>query len=123
MSATSIVDYWGPRSGGHCGYCSGCGKYSNSIGAEILTCSDYQDLMDQGWRRCAKMCYKFQMDKTCCPAYTIKCDAVNFELSKSQKKILKKFRNFVINGKNLMKMQISMLMTKSKLIQDRIKVQ
>ena len=46
--STSIVDYWGPRSGGHCGYCNGCGKYSNSIGAEILTCSDYQDLMDQG---------------------------------------------------------------------------
>jgi len=96
----SKVDYWGPRSGGNCGYCNGYGKYNNSMGAEILTCSDYQGLMDQGWRRCAKMCYKFQMDKTCCPAYTIKCDAVNFELSKSQKKILKKFRNFVINGKN-----------------------
>merc|ERR1712049_2930 len=30
--------------------------------------------------------------------YTIKCDATQFQLTKSQKKILKKFRNFIIKG-------------------------
>ena len=39
------------------------------------------------------------MARTCCPLYTIKCNATDFQLSKSQKKVLKKFRNFLLNDK------------------------
>ena len=39
------------------------------------------------------------MAKTCCPLYTIKCNATDFQLSKSQKKVLKKFRNFLLHDK------------------------
>jgi arginine-tRNA-protein transferase len=38
------------------------------------------------------------MQKTCCPMYTIKCDALQFRLSRSQKKILKKFKHFIEQG-------------------------
>ena len=41
------------------------------------------------------------MNKTCCPQYTIKCDATQFQLTKSQKKIMKKFRTYIINGGDL----------------------
>ncbi len=40
------------------------------------------------------------MNQTCCPQYTIKCDATQFQITKSQKKILKKFRNFIQKGED-----------------------
>jgi len=38
------------------------------------------------------------MKVTCCPHYTIKCDAPNFKLSKSHKKILKQVNRYLIHG-------------------------
>lgn len=40
--------------------------------ASTLTVQAYQDLIDRGWRRSGKYCYKSTMDKTCCPLYTIR---------------------------------------------------
>lgn len=40
--------------------------------AERLTCEDYQNLIDRGWRRSGKYVYKPKMDETCCPQYTIR---------------------------------------------------
>ena len=37
------------------------------------------------------------MNKTCCPLYTIKCEALNFKPTKSQKKVVKKFVNYILN--------------------------
>lgn len=64
-----------------------------------LACEDYQDLIDRGWRRCGNYCYKPQNDKTCCPCYTIKCDALEFKLSKSNKRILRRMNKFLRDGK------------------------
>ena len=58
---------------------------------------DYQDLIDRGWRRSGKYCYKPMLRETCCPQYTIRCLANDFKPSKSHKKVLKKFRNFILN--------------------------
>jgi len=60
---------------------------------------DIQDLIDRGWRRSGQYCYKPTMARTCCPLYTIKCDAVKFKPTKSQKKVIKKFINYIVNGK------------------------
>ena len=38
------------------------------------------------------------MEQTCCPQYTIRLDVNKFSASKSQKKLARKFRNFIING-------------------------
>lgn len=40
--------------------------------AHAMTVGDYQDLIDRGWRRSGKYCYKPTMDVTCCPMYTIR---------------------------------------------------
>lgn len=40
--------------------------------------------------------------KTCCPTYALYCDAENFRLSKSQKKVLRGFSNY-LNGKGKFK--------------------
>ncbi|XP_062134099.1 arginyl-tRNA--protein transferase 1 isoform X2 [Drosophila sulfurigaster albostrigata] len=98
MSA-SIVQYFGPQTS-KCGYCTGivCSK-SHGMHAYRLSCDDYQELIDRGWRRCGNYCYKPQNDVTCCPCYTIKCDALEFKLTKSNKKILRRMNKFLRNGK------------------------
>jgi len=104
----SIVEYFADKSGSRCGYCrSRDSSFSHGMWGHVLTCSDYQDLIDRGWRRSGRYCYKPTMDQTCCPQYTIKCDATQFQLTKSQKKILKKFRNFVIKGEDPPKTNMS----------------
>ena len=57
-----------------------------------------QDLTDRGWRRSGKYCYKPDNTKMCCPLFIIRLDAPNFKLSKSQKKVLKKFNNYLLTG-------------------------
>lgn len=79
-----------------CGYCKKVnGHIFDGMWAECMTVDVFQDLIDRGWKRCGKYCYKPRMTETCCPQYTIKCSAVNFHLSKSQKKVLKKFNRFL----------------------------
>ncbi|GLG94579.1 Eukaryotic translation initiation factor 5A [Gryllus bimaculatus] len=63
--------------------------------AHSMTVQDYQDLIDRGWRRSGRYCYKPTMHVTCCPMYTIKCAALDFKLTKSQKKVLKRFHRFL----------------------------
>lgn len=66
--------------------------------SHLLTSQDYQDLINRGWRRSGKYCYKPNNKRTCCPLYTIKCDAINFKLSKTHKKILKRMNKFLKDG-------------------------
>jgi len=99
-SSLSIVEYFAEHSGYRCGYCKQEDtNFSHGMWGHTLTTQDYQDLIDRGWRRSGQYCYKPTMKKTCCPLYTIKCDAVNFKPSKSQKKVVKKFVNYIVNDK------------------------
>ncbi|XP_010011172.1 PREDICTED: arginyl-tRNA--protein transferase 1-like, partial [Nestor notabilis] len=66
--------------------------------AHSMTVQDYQDLIDRGWRRSGKYVYKPIMNQTCCPQYTIRCQALHFQTSKSHKKVLKKMLKFLSKG-------------------------
>lgn len=82
-----------------CGYCKNPkGSISYGMSMHQLTVHDYQDLIDRGWRRSGSYCYKPIMNQTCCPQYTIKCDALNVQITKSQKKVIKKFNKFLGDG-------------------------
>lgn len=98
-SAKSIIFYNGSTDKSSCGYCkkdkSSC---SNGMWASSLTVEAYQEMIDRGWRRAGKYCYKSIMDKTCCPLYTIRCEALKFEMSKSQKKVIRRVTTFLKNG-------------------------
>ncbi|XP_075390942.1 arginyl-tRNA--protein transferase 1 isoform X6 [Tenrec ecaudatus] len=95
----SVVEYKGLRGGYHCGYCdSKEGKASCGMWAHSLTAQDYQDLIDRGWRRSGKYVYKPVMNQTCCPQYTIRCHPLQFQPSKSHKKVLKKMLKFLTKG-------------------------
>ncbi|KAM4837506.1 arginyl-tRNA--protein transferase 1 isoform X7 [Urocitellus parryii] len=95
----SVVEYKGLKAGYHCGYCdSEEGKASCGMWAHSLTVQDYQDLIDRGWRRSGKYVYKPVMNQTCCPQYTIRCRPLQFQPSKSHKKVLKKMLKFLAKG-------------------------
>ncbi|XP_017761459.1 PREDICTED: arginyl-tRNA--protein transferase 1 [Eufriesea mexicana] len=94
----SIVEYYGEQDKYKCGYCKSPNtNFSHGMSTHILNVQDYQALMDRGWRRCGSYCYKSIMDQTCCPMYTIKCEALNFKISKSQKKMMKRMTKFLKN--------------------------
>ncbi|KAL9559386.1 hypothetical protein MBANPS3_000461 [Mucor bainieri] len=79
-----------------CGYCKGKDtSISFGIWAHYMTCSDYQDLIDRGWRRSGKYLYKPDLEKSCCPQYTIRLDSNRFSTTKSQKKIIHKFNRYI----------------------------
>ncbi|XP_062988827.1 arginyl-tRNA--protein transferase 1 isoform X1 [Elgaria multicarinata webbii] len=98
-SSPSIVEYCGGDGGYRCGYCKNdTGNLSHGMWAHSLTVQDYQDLIDRGWRRSGKYVYKPTMNRTCCPQYTIRCQALLFQPSKSHKKVLKKMLKFLTKG-------------------------
>ncbi|XP_016526692.1 arginyl-tRNA--protein transferase 1 isoform X1 [Poecilia formosa] len=95
----TIVEYFGGDDGYRCGYCKNDkGNFSHGMWSHSMTVQDYQDLIDRGWRRSGKYVYKPIMKKTCCPQYTIRCHALNFQPSKSHKKILKKMNKYISKG-------------------------
>jgi len=95
----SIVEFFGSDGGHRCGYCkSEHGNHSEGMWAHEMTPRDYQDLIDRGWRRSGKYCYKPTMSVMCCPMYTIKCAVKDFVISKSQKKNLKTFAKYIVTG-------------------------
>ncbi|XP_014828367.1 PREDICTED: arginyl-tRNA--protein transferase 1-like, partial [Poecilia mexicana] len=95
----TIVEYFGGDDGYRCGYCKNDkGNFSHGMWSHSMTVQDYQDLIDRGWRRSGKYVYKPIMKKTCCPQYTIRCHALNFQPSKSHKKILKKMSKYISKG-------------------------
>ncbi|XP_075279977.1 arginyl-tRNA--protein transferase 1 isoform X7 [Opisthocomus hoazin] len=95
----AVVEYRGWKEGYRCGYCaSEGGKVSAGMWAHSMTVQDYQDLIDRGWRRSGKYVYKPIMNQTCCPQYTIRCQALHFQSSKSHKKVLKKMLKFISKG-------------------------
>ncbi|XP_076195265.1 arginyl-tRNA--protein transferase 1 isoform X1 [Aptenodytes patagonicus] len=98
-SSPSIVEYFGGEDGYRCGYCKNeTGNLSHGMWAHSMTVQDYQDLIDRGWRRSGKYVYKPIMNQTCCPQYTIRCQALSFQTSKSHKKVLKKMLKFISKG-------------------------
>ncbi|XP_003787151.1 arginyl-tRNA--protein transferase 1 isoform X3 [Otolemur garnettii] len=95
----SIVEYFEGEDFYRCGYCKNeSGSRSHGMWAHSLTAQDYQDLIDRGWRRSGKYVYKPVMNQTCCPQYTIRCRPLQFQPSKSHKKVLKKMLKFLAKG-------------------------
>ncbi|CAN4118695.1 unnamed protein product [Withania somnifera] len=80
-----------------CGYCKSTAPTSISHGlwARSLAVDDYQALLDRGWRRSGCFLYKPEMEKTCCPSYTIRLKASDFVPSKEQRRVLKRMQRFL----------------------------
>ncbi|KAL6617424.1 hypothetical protein LY90DRAFT_669260 [Neocallimastix californiae] len=92
----NIMYYCPNDEGSSCGYCKG-EKSSFTYGAFAiyLSCHIYQDMIDMGWRRSGKYCYKPILDKSCCPQNTIRLRSLEFKVSKSHKKVLKRMEKYL----------------------------
>ncbi|XP_043712035.1 arginyl-tRNA--protein transferase 2-like [Telopea speciosissima] len=90
-----VVDVGKCRSS--CGYCKSGGRTSVSHGlwAHSITVDDYQDLLDRGWRRSGCFVYKPEMERTCCPSYTIRLKAGAFVPSKEQARVSRRMLRFL----------------------------
>jgi arginyl-tRNA--protein-N-Asp/Glu arginylyltransferase len=62
---------------------------------ERLTVNDYQALLDSGWRRSGCYLYKPEMEKTCCPSYTIRLKASDFVPSKEQQRVRRRIERYM----------------------------
>ncbi|EPX70558.1 arginine-tRNA protein transferase [Schizosaccharomyces octosporus yFS286] len=84
-----------------CGYCRS-GEPTEHFGllSKELKCDAYQKLVDRGWRRSGHYLYKPNLRTSCCRLYTIRLNADEFQISKVQKKALKKWAKLV-TGKPL----------------------
>ncbi|XP_071448543.1 arginyl-tRNA--protein transferase 1 isoform X2 [Hetaerina americana] len=95
----SVVENYPDKHGSRCGYCkSHNSSFSSGLWAHSMSVREYQTLIDRGWRRSGHYMYKPSMKQTCCPSYTIRCDVGDLQMSKSQKKVLKKFYNYLKFG-------------------------
>ncbi|XP_042482349.1 arginyl-tRNA--protein transferase 2 isoform X2 [Macadamia integrifolia] len=90
-----VVDVSKRRSS--CGYCKSGGRtcVSHGLWAHSITVDDYQDLLDRGWRRSGCFVYKPEMEKTCCPSYTIRLKAGDFVPSKEQLRVSRRMQRFL----------------------------
>ncbi|XP_062092510.1 arginyl-tRNA--protein transferase 2-like [Humulus lupulus] len=93
--ASKVADCGRNRSS--CGYCKSRGPTSISHGlwAHSLSVNDYQDLLDRGWRRSGSFLYKPEMERTCCPSYTIRLRAADFSPSKEQLRVARRLQRFL----------------------------
>ncbi|XXG39593.1 hypothetical protein AAC387_Pa01g0519 [Persea americana] len=90
-----VLDHGRRRSS--CGYCKSKAPTSitHGLSASSLTVDDYQDLLDRGWRRSGSFLYKPEMEKTCCPSYTIRLKAEDFVPSKEQARVYKRMQRYL----------------------------
>ncbi|KAM0023568.1 putative arginyltransferase [Helianthus debilis subsp. tardiflorus] len=100
-SESVVVDVGRRRSS--CGYCKSGSNTSITHGlwAHSLTVYDYQALLDRGWRRSGCFLYKPEMEKTCCPSYTIRLKATDFVPSKEQVRVSKRMQRFLDGSLNI----------------------
>lgn len=92
----SLVEYHDVQSS-ICGYCKSTSRPSIAHGflAYNLRVDDYQDLLDRGWRRSGKLLYKPEMERTCCPSYTIRLKVDAFVPTKEQKRVQRRIQRYL----------------------------
>ena len=83
-----------------CGYCHSEAPSSVSYGliSQHLLVADYVELMLQGWRRSGNYFYRPVNHVTCCPAYTIRLRAKDFQPNKAQRQIQRRMDRYLSFG-------------------------
>lgn len=94
-----------------CGYCKGArsalvnrppsaSSKAYSILADSMTPAVYEGFLHRGWRRSGVHLYKPDNFESCCPSLTIRLQARDFQMSKSQSKILKRMNTLLTSIPN-----------------------
>ncbi|PRP81008.1 hypothetical protein PROFUN_11160 [Planoprotostelium fungivorum] len=82
-----------------CGYCdTRQGSTSYGMTAESLTVTDYQQMIDRGWRRSGGWMYYPNRKESCCCLYTIRLDVNAFVASRNQHKVINRMNRYLATG-------------------------
>jgi arginyl-tRNA--protein-N-Asp/Glu arginylyltransferase len=75
-----------------CGYCGGAASFmaEGFTVASAMEPAMYERLLDLGFRRSGHHFYRPVWKLTCCPLRSIRCDVLEFTLSRSQRRLLKR---------------------------------
>ncbi|KAG0128919.1 arginine-tRNA-protein transferase [Tuber indicum] len=92
----TLISYMGSTRNGRCGYCTKSTSCSFYLRSYDLTVTDYQTLLDRGWRRSGTLLYKPHMTLSCCPQYTIRVDATTIKTSRDQRQTLHKWSRYIL---------------------------
>ena len=83
-----------------CGYCrSPDTSLTQGLLGYRMTCRDFQDLVDRGFQRSGRYVYRADMKKTCCPQYVIRMDVTQFSVTKSQRRAIKRFNEYLLHDR------------------------
>lgn len=94
-----IYDAGGPKPY-KCGYCrSPDTSLTQGLLGYRMTCRDFQDLVDRGFQRSGRYVYRADMKKTCCPQYVIRMDVTQFSVTKSQRRAIKRFNEYLLHDR------------------------
>jgi len=87
-----------------CGYCKDRitnirkqTSYKYRLILKSLPINIYESMFKKGWSRCGDLLYRTSYEKTCCKLYQPRVNINNFQITKEQKKVMKRFRKF-LNG-------------------------
>lgn len=101
---------------GECSYCNGervvddpetgeknikesdCKYHKLGFTSTKLTTRDLQYCLDQGFTRCGTYIYQRNSKKSCCEVWQYRVDIDEFKISNSQKKVIKRFHNYLNYG-------------------------
>ncbi|PTU19565.1 hypothetical protein P175DRAFT_0441917 [Aspergillus ochraceoroseus IBT 24754] len=80
-----------------CGYCkSALGSAAYYTSSVSVRPGHYEDLVNRGWRRSGTLYYKQNLQRSCCPHYTMRLAASAYHPRRDQRKAINRWNKFVL---------------------------
>ncbi|KAL2872797.1 arginyltransferase [Aspergillus lucknowensis] len=80
-----------------CGYCkSDNGSASYYASSISVRPGHYEELVNRGWRRSGTLYYKQNLQRSCCPHYTMRLEAAAYKPRRDQRKAINRWNKFVL---------------------------
>ncbi|KAL4777447.1 arginine-tRNA-protein transferase [Aspergillus nidulans var. acristatus] len=80
-----------------CGYCKSdngsASYYASSVSVRPV---HYEELVNRGWRRSGTLYYKQNLQRSCCPHYTMRLEASAYKPRRDQRKAINRWNKFVL---------------------------
>lgn len=57
-----------------------------------------EDMMEHSWWRTGNVLYRPRQQSVCCPSYTLRTDVREFKFTKSHRRVMRRFAEFLANG-------------------------
>ncbi|KAJ5190558.1 uncharacterized protein N7498_009543 [Penicillium cinerascens] len=87
-----------------CGYCkSDDGSASYYASSVAVRPKHYGELIDRGWRRSGTLYYKQNLQRSCCPHYTLRLEASAYQPRRDQRKAINRWNKFILGPEYMRK--------------------